>query len=518
MTTDPLVGKTLGPCRLEALAGAGGMGRVYRARHLTLDRVVAVKLVDRVLSGGAGARAAVLAEARAAAKLDDPRVVAVYDAGEDQGVAYLVMQWVDGEDLERRVARAGPLPPAEALRVVREVAAALKAAHAAGLVHRDVKPGNILLDARGGVKLSDFGLALAAGGAGETSAAGSAYFMAPEQAYGTAPQPASDFYALGATWYYALTGRPPFPGSAADALVRHRDEAPPDVRALRPEVTTRAADLLRRLMAKDPAGRPGADALLAELASAGMTLDTDASGSPFRLVPAKPEDPRGAGPAPAARAPLARLLPPPPPPPPPPMTLGSTATFYLIGGVMGGAAASWPWRGAVTQDWLAGVVFLAAFPALLTFGDRAAAWRRAAGPALWLGAAACFARWIFPVRGASPPLETWIAVGLGAGASAGAVYLGLWGADAEETAWARGLAPLGGLLWAAAALTWGVPDGGSWSGTLASEGGRALSAWIAGGGPLRWGALLALLLAAAGARAIKRAGGGSSDRRLNWNR
>src|SRR3569832_172924 len=130
---DPLGGTMLGPCRLEALGGRGGMGRVYRAKHVALDRIVAVKLVDQ--SGSAALRAAVLAEARSAAKLAAPRVVAVYEVGEDKGTPYIVLQWVDGEGLDARVKRQGPLPPDEALAVMREPFLALTAAHAAGIVH-----------------------------------------------------------------------------------------------------------------------------------------------------------------------------------------------------------------------------------------------------------------------------------------------------------------------------------------------------------------------------------------------
>ncbi|MCR4296532.1 MAG: serine/threonine protein kinase, partial [Elusimicrobia bacterium] len=287
---DPLIGKTLGPCRLDELVGLGGMGRVYKARHLALDRVVAVKLVDAAgdLAGAnrAALREQILAEARSAAKLEDPRIVAIHEVGEERGIPYIVMQWVDGESLEARVKRLGRLPPGEALEIIRETAAALGAAHKAGLVHRDIKPGNILVDARGAVKLADFGIARPAGAAavpGET-VSGSFHFMAPEQAFGAPPDPRSDLYALGATWYYALTGQPPFPGSPMDALVRHRDEASPEARVLRPEITERAADLLRRLMAKKVEDRP-ADAfvLLKEMMSAGMLLETDASGSPFKI-------------------------------------------------------------------------------------------------------------------------------------------------------------------------------------------------------------------------------------------
>ncbi|HEX4048888.1 MAG TPA: serine/threonine-protein kinase [Elusimicrobiota bacterium] len=513
---DSLLGTVLGPCRLEALVGRGGMGRVYRARHLALDRIVAVKLVDR--AGSAALSAAVLGEARAAAKLDDPRVVAVYEVGEDKGLPYIVLQWVEGEGLDARVRRQGALPPPEALAIMRETVGALRAAHAAGLVHCDVKPANILVDRRGAVKLADFGIARQAGaaaGAGETIT-GSFHFMAPEQALGAPPDPRADLYAAGSTWYFALTGQTLFPGSAMDALLRHRDEAPPDVRRLRPEVTEKTSALIRRLLAKDPAGRPqSADAVLAEMSSAGMLLNTDASGSPFRILP-PPLAPEAEAPAPAAPVDRRPAFIPPPPPPNTP-ALGSQGTFYLLFAALGAAAVAWPWRRAVAEDWLAGAAFLAAFPVLLTFGERRAAWRKAAGAALWLGALACFWRYV-RAEPAVPPLETLIVTGLGVVASGGGAYLGLWGTDAEEVLWARVLAPLGGALLAVGALTWSVPENRGWLDVLTSAAPRAASAWWATGGGWRWGLLAGLAVAAGAARRLKTVSAAPTDRKLNWNR
>ncbi|MFI5349131.1 MAG: serine/threonine-protein kinase, partial [Elusimicrobiota bacterium] len=402
---DPLVGAMLGPCRMEALVGRGGMGRVYRARHVALDRIVAVKLVDQ--SGSAALREAVLAEARAAAKLEDPRVVAVYEVGEDKGVPYIVLQWVEGEGLDARVRRQGVLPPEEALAIMRETVLALRAAHAAGLVHCDVKPANILVDRKGAVKLADFGIARMKGSqaAAGTTVSGSFHFMAPEQALGAPPDPRADLYAIGSTWYFALTGQTLFPGSALDALMRHRDEAPPDVRRLRPEVTEKCSALIRRLLAKDPLERPqNADEVVAEMASVGMLLNTDSSGSPFRILPPPmaPEETYVA-PAPVRVAPVFV---------PPPassaqaaaQTLGSRWAFYGLFGVMGLAAVGWPWRHAVAEDWLAGAALLAVFPGVLTFGERGAGWRKVAGSLLLLGALACFFSYV-RAAAAMPPLE-----------------------------------------------------------------------------------------------------------------
>lgn len=537
---DPLIGTVLGPCRLEALVGRGGMGRVYRARHLALDRIVAVKLVDH--AGNAALSAAVLGEARAAAKLDDPRVVAVYEVGEDKGVPFIVLQWVEGEGLDARVKRLGSLPPPEALAIIRETVTALRAAHAAGLVHCDVKPANILVDRRGAVKLADFGIARQAGsalGAGET-VSGSFHFMAPEQALGAPPDPRADLYAVGSTWYYALTGQMLFPGRAMDALLRHREEPPPDVRRLRPEVTEKTSALIRRLLAKDPAERPQtADAVLVEMASVGMLLHTDSSGSPFRILPPPLLEEEAAAPAPAPVAPASAaagaaaaepaavprpkptFLPPPPPPPLPPppaaSVLGSRGTFFFMFAVIGLAAVGWPWRSAVAQDWLAGAVFLSAFPALLTIGERQAFWRKIVGSLLWLGAAACFVRYV-GAASAVPPLETMIVTGLGAVASGSAVYLGLWGTDSEEILWARILAPVGGALLAVGALAWVVPESRGWIDVLTAEAPRVWRAWWSTGGAWRWGGLTALAGATAAARHVKTVSSKPTDRKLNWNK
>jgi serine/threonine-protein kinase len=516
-TTDPLVGTMLGPCRLEALVGRGGMGRVYRARHIALDRIVAVKLVDQ--SGSAALRDLVLGEARAAAKLDDPRIVAVYDVGEDRGLPFIVLQWVEGEGLDARVRRLGPLPPPEALAIIREVVLALRAAHAAGIVHCDVKPPNILVDRRGAVKLADFGIARQAGSAAAAgvTVSGSFHFMAPEQAYGARPDPRADLYAVGATWYYILTGQMLFPGKATDALIRHREEAPPDVRLLRPEATERCSALIRRLLAKDPAERPqSADEILTELAAADMLLATDSTGSPFRILP--PPAAAAFVEASNENAPVAApghaYVPPPPPPAASP--LGSRRTFFVLFGVIALAAVGWPWRGAVAEDWLAAACLLAAFPALLTIGERMETWRKFVGVGLWLGALACFGRY---VRGATaiPPVETLIVAGLGAVGAGGAVYLGFWGTARDEAPWARALAPAGGLLLAVGALTWSVPEGRGWTDVLTAEGSRAWRVWWETGGAWRWGGLAVIAAAVAATRRLKTVSAKPTDRKLNWN-
>ena len=541
---DPLVGKTLGPCRLDALIGRGGMGRVYKAHHLALDRDVAVKLVDITgdLAGttGAAVREQILAEARSAAKLEDPRIVAIHEVGEDQGIPYIVMQWVDGESLEGRVKRLGRLPPAEALEIIRETATALGVAHKAGVVHRDIKPGNILVDTRGAVKLTDFGIARPAGVAaipGE-AIAGSFHFMAPEQAFGGPPDPRSDLYALGTTWYYALTGQAPYPGSAMDALVRHRDEAPPEVRLLRPEITERAAGLLRRLMAKKVEDRPAdAHVLLKEMLSIGMLLDTDTSGSPFKILPAIPRMdtsplPPAAAPVPvskpisgkpeAAPAPAPKRSIPLPPPPPEPVAasaLGSRGAFVGLLFVFGIVAFGWQWRRAVPEDWMAGAALFSLLPGALTYGDSKSVWRKAFSVAGCVAALACWARPVAAAGVLMPVLEAAIGAAVGLCALLGSAYLGQWGQDRSEAVWARVLGPVAGLALLMSALTWSMPETQAWSAGLSER----MSAWwaalVASGAGWRWIGTAGVGAALGAAVSLKvQDSGAPKDRKLNWNK
>ncbi len=520
MEADALVGTTLGNCRLEALVGVGGMGRVYRARQLALGRIVAVKLMNCGGTLNSLVYEAALAEARAAAKLDDPRVVIVYDVGEDRGQVYIVMQWIEGETLEGRVQRAGPLSAGDALRVIREAGAALDAAHAAGIVHRDVKPANILIDAKGAVRLADFGLASLSGrSSGDGGFVGSFYFMAPEQGFAAAAHPTADFYALGATWFYALTGGASFKGTNADALIFHRTESPPDVRTFRPDVSACAAKLMMRMMAKDPSARPASAAeILKELSNPAMLLHTDETGSPFRILPPPPPTTSDIFTERPAESTASVCLP--LPPPSPQAALGTSSMFFGLLGVIALAAVGWPWRSAVEQDWVAATAFLAVFPVLLTFGDRRSPWRRPVGVALWAGSVACLFEFVRgPERVPVPCLETMIVGALGGALSLGGVYLGLWGTDAEEVLWARVLAPAGGALLAASALTWGAPTDGGWGGAFAAAAGTAWRAWWSTGGAWRWGGLAAVTGALAAARRLKTVASTPSDgRKLNWNR
>ena len=251
-----------GRYRLGAFLGAGGMARVVAADDLRLDRTVAIKLAPASGIDRAG-RERFVREARSSAGLSHPNAVAVFDAGEADGYLYLVMELVDGPSVAARLAEHGPLDVDEALTVTSAVLAALSAAHAAGIVHRDVKPGNILLGTGGAVKLADFGIAkrlgdLAADLTGTGQFVGTPKYLAPEQVMGEPVTAATDLYAVGVVLYELLAGRPPFAGDTPIATaIAHRDAPIPDVRYIRSDVPGHVAAAVTRAMAKDPTDRFG---------------------------------------------------------------------------------------------------------------------------------------------------------------------------------------------------------------------------------------------------------------------
>ena len=204
--------------RIDAQIARGGMGVVYRATHLGLERQVALKVIARELADREGFRERFLRESRLAARLEHPAVVPIYDSREVDGELIVAMRLVHGGDLRQLIDRDGPLAPERAVALLRQVAEALDAAHAAGIVHRDVKPHNVLVDGDRAY-LSDFGLAKALGASGVASGAsvvGTAEYMSPEQWRGGDVGPAADIYSLGCVLYEALTGIPPFARKEAD--------------------------------------------------------------------------------------------------------------------------------------------------------------------------------------------------------------------------------------------------------------------------------------------------------------
>ncbi|HEY9384549.1 MAG TPA: serine/threonine-protein kinase, partial [Gemmatimonadales bacterium] len=224
-----------GEYSLQRELGRGGMGVVYLARDVQLDRDVAIKVLPAHLAGTPSARQRFLREARMAAGLSHPHIVPIHRVSEADGFVFFVMSYVEGETLGERRRTRGPLPPAEAMRVLREVAWALAYAHGRGIVHRDVKPDNILLEAATGRALvTDFGIAhggddaLSASDAGNVM--GTAHFMSPEQAAGEPLDGRSDLYALGVVGFLAVSGRLPFEAANLPALLlRQASEEPPSV-------------------------------------------------------------------------------------------------------------------------------------------------------------------------------------------------------------------------------------------------------------------------------------------------
>jgi streptogramin lyase len=259
---DLVIGSTVAGYRLDALIARGGMGVVYRATHLGLERSVALKVIARELADREGFRQRFLRESRLAASLDHPAVVPVYDSREVDGELIVAMRLVAGGDLRRTIDREGPLPPVRAVALLGQVAEALDVAHAAGIVHRDVKPHNVLVEGDRAF-LSDFGLAKALGDSGSqqsgTSVVGTAEYMSPEQWRGGSVGPAADVYSLGCVLYEALTGIVPYARKEADT---------------EPEMPAGLDAVIERAVSKDPAQRyPSAGALIAaarEREGAGM--------------------------------------------------------------------------------------------------------------------------------------------------------------------------------------------------------------------------------------------------------
>jgi eukaryotic-like serine/threonine-protein kinase len=297
-----------GRYRLEGRVAYGGVGEVWRATDLVLGRPVAVKLLRTEYAQHPEVLARFRAEARHAGSVSHPGIAQVYDYGEDGAAAspYLVMELVDGQSLARVLA-AGPLAPAHAMDVLAQSAAGLQAAHAAGLVHRDVKPGNLLVARSGQVKITDFGIAHAAWSAPITQTGalvGTPAYLAPERVVGGPATPASDLYALGVVGYQCLTGTVPFAGIPHEVTAAHRHRTLPP---LPPAVPAGVAELVLDLTARDPAARPASAGEVAARAGrlrnalAGRPAATPPAGIPSGPPPAKA---MGAGPVTLVGEPL----------------------------------------------------------------------------------------------------------------------------------------------------------------------------------------------------------------------
>jgi eukaryotic-like serine/threonine-protein kinase len=241
--------------RLEEKVGSGGMSSVYRAYDPTLERSVAIKLMHRDISSDPAQLERFRREARAVAQLNHPHVVTVIDAGEDEGAPYIVFEYVEGETLKERIRRLGRLPIDEAIAYAIEIGRALECAHAHKLVHRDVKPQNVLIDRDGRAKVTDFGIARSMEAQGLTATGrvlGTTDYVSPEQALGHEVTEQSDIYSLGVVLYEMLTGEAPFKADTQVAVaMKHVREPMPDVQRRRPEISATLAAVVERATAKE---------------------------------------------------------------------------------------------------------------------------------------------------------------------------------------------------------------------------------------------------------------------------
>ena len=315
------IGSVIGGYRIEAQIGQGGMGVVYRAEQIRLRRQVAVKVIAPDLAQDPGFRERFESESRLAASIEHPNVLPVHEAGEAQGLLFISMRYVQGTDLRAMIADHGRLDPPRAARIVAQVAGALDAAHARGLVHRDVKPANVLIGAgTDHAYLTDFGLTkktTSLGGVTKTGEfVGTIDYVAPEQIQGGAVDARADGYALGCVLHQTLTGQVPFVRDSDVAKIyAHLSDPPPSVTQLVHDVPFQFDAIVARAMAKDPSERyPSAGDL-------GRAAQAAAEGQ----LPAAPERSVARGAAAPATAPAA-------PPPPPPTAVAAPATTRVAPG------------------------------------------------------------------------------------------------------------------------------------------------------------------------------------------
>ncbi|MER7420862.1 serine/threonine-protein kinase, partial [Micromonospora peucetia] len=286
--------------RLDERIASGGMGDVWRGTDQVLGRTVAVKSLLPALLDDPDFAERFRGEARTMATINHPGVVDVYDFGNDQQIAFLVMEYVEGDALSATLARVGRLTPARTMALVAQAADALHAAHVKGIVHRDVKPGNLLVRPNGTLVLTDFGIArseLVAQLTAAGSVLGTASYISPEQATGGVATPASDVYALGVVAYQCLAGRRPFEGeNPLEIAMRHVREAP---RPLPADIPPQVRTVVERALAKDPGARWSSAAALAGVArqlKSQLSQQARAAGQPISAAPASPAAPPGRAP------------------------------------------------------------------------------------------------------------------------------------------------------------------------------------------------------------------------------
>ncbi len=269
---------TAGRYELKDVLGSGGMSTVYCAFDTLLERNVALKILHERFIGDEEHVERFRREARAVAQLSHPNIVTVIDRGQEDGKQFIVFELVDGENLKELVERGGPLPVRRALELGLEVGHALAFAHAQGLVHRDVKPQNVLLDRDGRAKVTDFGIARSLDAVGQTETGtvlGTSHYIAPEQARGERVDDLTDVYSFGVVLWELLCGEVPYPGdSFLSVAMKHVNEPVPSVLERRPDTPLRLAALVESCMAKAPADRPPSmDVVVAELEACRSELE-----------------------------------------------------------------------------------------------------------------------------------------------------------------------------------------------------------------------------------------------------
>ncbi|MHC4187767.1 MAG: serine/threonine-protein kinase, partial [Planctomycetota bacterium] len=259
------VGKRLGNFKLLRLIGEGKMGRVIQAQDINLQRIVALKILNKRIPGVDDQQRVLqfLREARAAARLEHPNVVRIYEINQHDGWWYIAMEMLEGKNLRTIVKATGPLDQPRACTLIADASNALAAAHELGIIHRDIKPTNLMLTRSGRCKLTDFGLVRLDDPNDPfdftDKAVGSPQFMPPEMINRENQTPAIDIYSLGATLYYALTAKPPYTGKDIEEILKkHINQPVPDLAAKLPESSPSLVELIKRMMAKDPEDRPSA--------------------------------------------------------------------------------------------------------------------------------------------------------------------------------------------------------------------------------------------------------------------
>ena len=336
-----------GRYELKHVLGTGGMSSVYCAFDTLLERNVALKILHDQYGGDEEYVERFRREARSVAQLSHPNIVTVIDRGEEEGKQFIVFEVIEGENLKELVERGGPLPVRRALELGLEVGRALTFAHSQGLVHRDVKPQNVLLNDEGHAKVTDFGIARTLDAVGQTETGtvlGTSHYIAPEQARGEQIDEQTDIYSFGVVLYELLTGELPYPGdNFLTVAMKHVNDPSPSVLDRRPDTPLRLASLVERCMAKLPADRPASmDEVVAELDACLAELDAKDGGEGTMIMkrpkPAKPARPPRTRRQRSGRAPLLLAL------------VGVSLLAAVAGGIYLAAGGDDPGSGTASDD------------------------------------------------------------------------------------------------------------------------------------------------------------------------